>query len=145
MRIARIALALAILLTTAAPCAPAADCCGPGGCSTCKPKWEDKKTKTPKYSQKCSDECVRGRDAWCDHGCCPEDTPPVANIFTRKKLFKKDEEKVERILKYELVNSPSQPCQPACQDCRPAWYDVHGLFCCCLPRIVSTKETQRHE
>ncbi len=110
-----------------------AECCGSGGCNTCKPKWEDKKTKTPKYSQKCSDECVRGRDAWCDHGCCPEDTSPFANIFTRKKLFKKDEEKVERILKYELVNTPAAPCQPApCQDCGPAWYDLRGLICRCI-------------
>ena len=134
MRSLWLALWLALCLTglTAAAARPvmAAECCGTAGCTICKPKWEDKKSKKPKYTQKCADECVRGFDAWCDHGCCAEDTPPTAGIFTRKKLFKKDEEKVDRVLKYELVNAPSEPCQRApCRDSGPAWYDLRGLLC----------------
>ena len=133
MRIARIALTLGILLTTAAAPTIAADCCGPGGCSTCKPKWEDKKTKKPKYTQKCAEECGRGFDAWCDHGCCAEDTPPCGSIFTRKKLYKKDEDKVERVLKYDVVQASAEPCRlPPCNDCSPAWYDPFGLLRRCF-------------
>lgn len=122
---------LGILLSTAPISTFAAECCGSGGCTTCKPKWEDKKTKKPSYSMKCSDECVRGVDAWCDHGCCAEETSPFANVFTRKKLFKKDEDKVERVLKYELTQTPPA-CPPPCNACRPAWYDLRSLLCRCL-------------
>ena len=132
-RLPRILLCLGLLLAVVSRPAAAADCCGPGGCSTCKPKWEDKKTKKPKYSQKCVEECGRGSDAWCDHGCCPEDTSPCGHIFTRKKLFKKDEEKVERVLKYEVVKAAAEPCQlPSCDDCGRPWYDPFGLLRCCL-------------
>lgn len=123
-----------VLLTIAAPLAVGGDgCCSTGGCATCKPKWEDKKTKKPTYSMKCSEECVRGFDAWCDHGCCAEDTPPCAGIFTRKKLFKQEEDKTQRVLKYDLVQAPAAPCTlPPCGDCEPAWYDLRGLLCRCL-------------
>lgn len=144
------------------PCMPhagAAECCDhgdcpPGSCSAdgacpgagcatcpaCRPKWEDKKTKKPRYSQKCAAECVRGFDAWCDgschpDGCCAEKTSPCGAIFTRKKLFKKDDDKVERVLKYELVQVPVAPCpaEPSPPRC-PAWYDLRGWLSRCLGR-----------
>ena len=117
--------------------AAAAECCDPAvgpTCAVCRPKWEDKKTKKPRYSQQCAEECVRGRDAWCgDHGCCAEKTSPCGRIVTRKKLLKTEEEKVDRILKYEVVQVPVAGCEPPpCRDCAPAWYDLRGLLHRCL-------------
>ncbi|NBW96514.1 MAG: hypothetical protein EBR28_07225 [Planctomycetia bacterium] len=107
--------------------ATAADCCT-SCATTCAPRWEDKKTKKPKYSLKCDEECVRGFDAWCDHGCCPEDTPPCAGVFTKKKLIKREVDKVERVLKYDLGKASCIPCNlPPCDACRPCWYDLPGL------------------
>ena len=105
----------------AAPAAP----CGPCA-TTCTPRWEDKKTKKPQYSHSCSPACVRGFDPWCDHGCCPEDTPPCGLAITKKKLYKRDEDKVERVLKYE-VGDGCVPCPlPSPTGCGPRWYDLPG-------------------
>ena len=131
----RLAIICSLALSmSAADVLHANECCGPAT-PGCKPRWEDKKTKTPKYTMKCDDECVRGFDRWCDHGCCPEDTPPCGGAFTKKKLFKKEEDKVERVLKYEVATAPCAPCLPLPPaDCRPAWYDLPGhcrrLFGC---------------
>jgi len=123
-----IAIACLILVGLAtAHRAAAADCCTSCG-PACTPRWEDKKTKKPNYSLKCEPECVRGFDAWCDHGCCPEHTSPCAGVFTKKKLFKREEDKVERVLKYDLGQAPCAPCRPPrCTDCGPCWYDLPGL------------------
>jgi hypothetical protein len=108
--------------------APAAECCSCSGCPTCTPRWEDKKTKKPKYTMKCDDECVRGFDAWCDNGCCPENTSPCGEVFTKKKLFKREEDKVERVLKYDLTKADCQPCRPApCNECGPCWCELRDL------------------
>ena len=137
MRRLFLAIGLGIVLLPTPRAAMADGCCGAGccgagccgaGCSTCKPKWEDKKTKKPKYSMKCEEECVRGFDAWCDHGCCPEHTPPSVGVFTKKRLMKREEDKVERVLKYDLEKAPPAPCRPPeCRDCNPCWYDLPGL------------------
>jgi len=127
MRRLTLAACLGIALLSVPRAVTADGCCG-AGCSTCKPKWEDKKTKKPKYSMKCEEECVRGFDAWCDHGCCPEGTPPAVGVFTKKRLMKREEDKVERVLKYDLEKAPPAPCRlPQCRDCNPCWYDLPGL------------------
>ena len=124
---------IAVACAAPMPSIAADGCCEAGGCNVCKPKWEDKKTKKPKYTQKCSDECVRGVDSWCDHGCCAEETPPSAGIFTRKKLYKQEEDKTQRILKYELAKGCTTPCNlPPCRKGGPPWYDVYGHICRCL-------------
>ena len=135
-------LCLGLLVVAARPTV-SAECCGVGECVNCRAKWENKKTKKPQYWQTCSEECVRGVDAWCDHGCGPECAAPPAHVLTRKKLVKKELDKVERVLKYDAVQSPvdpclSPPCQPAygsrhsCRHCSPAWYDVPALLARCL-------------
>ena len=127
MRSSQIVLCLALLAAIAPRLAVADGCCGPG-CTSCKPKWEDKKTKKAKYTQKCAEECGRGTDTWCDHGCCEEDTPPPGVVFTRKKLMKTEIDKVSRVLKYDLAAQPAAPCDlPSCEKCGPCWYDVPGL------------------
>lgn len=110
------------------PRAATADgCCG-SDCTICRPKWEDRKTKKPTYSMKCEPECVRGFDAWCDHGCCPECSPPAVGVFTKKRLMKQEDDKVERILKYDLVRTPPTPSEPPkCRHHHPCWYDLPGL------------------
>ena len=101
--------------------------CGKPGCTvcscqvpTCKPKWEDKKTKKAKFTMKCDFECARPWEPYHQGHCCEEKTTPCGDVYTKKKLFKTEEEKVERVLKYEVVMKPAPPC------CDPA------PACCCL-------------
>jgi len=115
----RLTFALCLALATLAPLAhvrraAAGEGCPPG-CPNCTPRWEDKKSKKPKYTMSCAPECVRGRDPWCEHGRCPEDNSPPGRMFTKKKLFKTEEDKVERILKYDVATSPNGACtSPSC-------------------------------
>ena len=125
MRHFGIALALSLVAASAASLAAATDTCVHTGVTTCTPRWEDKKTKKPKYSQKCEPACVRGHDGWCDHGCCPEQTSPCGIVITKKKLLKRDEDKVERVLKYDVGKAPCIACPPPAA-CGPSWYDLPG-------------------
>jgi hypothetical protein len=98
--------------------------CGKPGCTscipqvaTCKAKWEDKKTKKAKFTQKCDFECARPWEPYHQGACCEEKTTPCGDVRTKKKLFKTEEEKVERVLKYEVVMKPAAPCcepEPVC-------------------------------
>ncbi|RLS32280.1 MAG: hypothetical protein DWH79_07735 [Planctomycetota bacterium] len=98
--------------------------CGKEGCTncnpqvpSCKPKWEDKKTKKAAFTMKCDFECARPWEPYHQGHCCEEKTTPCGEVYTKKKLFKTDVEKVERVLKYEVVMKPAVPCcepEPAC-------------------------------
>lgn len=101
--------------------------CGKPGCTscipqvaTCKAKWDDKKTKKATFAMKCDFECARPWEPYHQGNCCAEKTTPCGNVHTKKKLFKTEEEKVERVLKYEVVMKPAAPC------CEPE------PGCCCL-------------
>jgi len=86
--------------------------------ATCKAKWEDKKTKKATFTQKCDFECSRPWEPYHQGNCCEEKTSPCGDVRTKKKLFKAEEEKVERVLKYEVVMKPAAPCcepEPACR------------------------------
>jgi len=99
--------------------------CGKPGCTscipripTCKPTWEDKKTKKATFAMKCDFECTRPWEPYHQGNCCEEKTTPCGNVHTKKKLFKTEEEKVERVLKYDVVMKPAVPCcepEPACR------------------------------
>lgn len=98
--------------------------CGTQGCTncrpqipTCKPKWEDKKTKKATFSMKCDFECVRPWEPYHQGDCCEEKTTPCGDVHVKKKLFKTEVDRVERVLKYEVVMKPAAPCcadEPAC-------------------------------
>jgi hypothetical protein len=98
--------------------------CGKPGCTscipqvaTCKATWDDKKTKKATFTQKCDFECSRPWEPYHQGNCCEEKTTPCGNVHTKKKLFKTEEEKVERVLKYEVVMQPAAPCcepEPTC-------------------------------
>jgi len=99
--------------------------CGKPGCTscipqvaTCKAKWDDKKTKKATFTQKCDFECTRPWEPYHQGTCCEEKTTPCGDVRTKKKLFKTEEEKVERVLKYEVVMKPAAPCcepEPTCR------------------------------
>lgn len=96
---------------------PACTSCTPQ-VPTCKPKWEDKKTKKASLAIKCDFECVRPWEPYHDGACCEEKTTPCGEVRTKKKLYKTEEEKVERVLKYEVVMKPAAPCcdpEPSCR------------------------------
>jgi hypothetical protein len=90
------------------------------GIPTCKSSWDEKKTKKAVYSMKCDYKCERAAGPMhCSHSClhkgdcceeCPA-SPPCGEPFPRKKLFKEEKEKVEKIAKYEVVMVPPPPCQ----------------------------------
>jgi len=101
--------------------------CGNPGCTaciprapTCEAKWGDKKTKKATFTMKCDFECVRPWEPYHQGHCCEEKTTPCGEVHTKKKLYKTEAEKVERVLKYEVVMKPAPPC------CEPA------PACCCL-------------
>ena len=117
--------------------------CGKPGCpsclpqvATCKAKWEDKKTKKATFTQKCDFECSRPWEPYHQGTCCEEKTSPCGDVRTKKKLFKAEEEKVERVLKYEVVMKPAAPCcepQPTCRclGCRCLGSAFERLFSWC--------------
>lgn len=98
--------------------------CGKAHCTscspqvpTCKPKWEDKKTKKAHLAIRCDVECVRPWEPYHQGACCEEKTTPCGEVRTRKKLFKTEEDRVERVLKYEVTMTPAARCcepEPAC-------------------------------
>ena len=117
--------------------------CGKPGCTsclpqvaTCKAKWEDKKTKKATFTQKCDFECSRPWEPYHQGNCCEEKTTPCGDVHMKKKLFKTEEEKVERVLKYEVVMKPAAPCcepQPTCccLGCRCLGSAFERLFAWC--------------
>ncbi len=117
--------------------------CGRAGCTSCvrkvpvcKPKWEDKKTKRPVFSMKCEWECVRPWEPYCQGACCEEKTTPCAGVYTKKRLYKTDEERCERVLKYEMEMKPAGDCCNAapvrdCMGCRILGETVHHLLSRC--------------
>ena len=126
---------------TEAPEKPAG--CGTSGCTSCarkvpvcKPKWEDKKTKRAAFTMKCEWECVRPWEPYCQGPCCEEKTTPCAGVYTKKRLYKTDEERCERVLKYDLeMKSAGECCDAApvrdCQGCRILGETVHHLLSRC--------------
>lgn len=137
--------------TTASETSPADDVatgttkpgCGREGCTrcqpqapTCKPKWEDKKTKKARFSMTCDFECVRPWEPYHQGDCCEEKTTPCGEVHVKKRLFKTEEERVERVLKYEVVMKPAPPCCPdepecGCLGCRCLGATFHRLFAWC--------------
>jgi len=90
------------------------------GIPICKSSWDEKKTKKAAYSMECDYKCERAAGPMhCSHSClhkgdcceeCPAQ-PPCGEPFPRKKLFKEEKEKVEKIPKYEVVMVQPLPCQ----------------------------------
>ena len=123
--------------------APKKNGCGQAGCTSCvrkvpvcKPKWEDKKTKRPVFTMKCDWECVRPWEPYCQGACCEEKTTPCAGVYTKKRLYKTEEERCERVLKYELEMKPAGDCCNAapvrdCMGCRILGETVHRLLSHC--------------
>ena len=117
--------------------------CGKPGCTscipqvaTCKAKWEDKKSKKAIFTQKCDFECSRPWEPYHQGNCCEEKTTPCGDMHTKKKLFKTEEEVVERVLKYEVVMRPAAPCcepEPTCRclGCRCLGSAFERLFSWC--------------
>ena len=117
--------------------------CGKPGCTscipqvaTCKAKWDDKKTKKATFTQKCDFECSRSWEPYHQGTCCEEKTTPCGDVYTKKKLFKTEEESMERVLKYEVVMKPAAPCcepQPTCccLGCRCLGSAFERLFAWC--------------
>lgn len=115
--------------------------CGKAGCAsctpqvaTCRPKWEDKKSKKVHLAIRCEPECVRPWEPYHQGACCEEKTTPCGDVRTRKRLYKTEEDKCERVLKYEVVMKPAAPCCPSgpacgCLGCRsfgPAFERLFG-------------------
>ncbi|NDC64436.1 MAG: hypothetical protein EBZ59_10750 [Planctomycetia bacterium] len=113
--------------TAAEPC---------GACvPACSSSWEEKKVKKPKYSMKCDYACDRAYECWCTGPTECRCSPPCGKVFVRKKLFKEETEKVERVPKYEVKMVPAAPCD--CSECRRChhghqlcWWDPLGLLSC---------------
>jgi len=117
--------------------AAAADCaCGKAGCTAaakpactpeCKSSWEEKKTKKPQYSLKCEYSCARAAEPW--HTGSPECRcrPPCGNVSVKKKLYKTEKEKVERVPKYEVQMVPADPCAE-CHACRVCWWNPFSIL-----------------
>jgi hypothetical protein len=104
---------------------------GPGFEPRCKPSWDEAKTKQPVYSMKCEYACARGRDSWHAPDAECRCTPPCGKVYVKKRLYKAEEDKVERVPKYEVETVPAQPC--GCTGCaagRKAWdpLGVMSLF-----------------
>ena len=107
--------------SNASGCRPSSQCV-----PACKPRYEEKKVKKPIYSLKCDYACGPGRESWHEDACDPEHNPPCGKIYIKKKLLKREEEKVEKFLQYDVVMVPAKPCslsscKPDCGDC---WYDL---------------------
>ena len=109
-------------------------CTGCDQCSVpaCQSSWTEKKTKKPKYSMKCDYACERAHECWCTGPEACRCSPPCGKVFVKKKLFKEETEKVEKVPKYEVKMVPAAPCnQPDCKEChRLCWWDPLGLFSC---------------
>jgi hypothetical protein len=107
------------------------NCTGEAPCCECVPacksSWDEKKTKKPVYSMKCEYSCERAREPWHTECRC---SPPCGEVFVKKKLYKREEEKVEKVPKYEvkMVPAPCDHCErhPCC--CH-RWYDLKAAVC----------------
>jgi hypothetical protein len=104
-------------------------CTGPGLEPRCKASWDEAKTKQPVYAMKCEYACARARDSW--HAPEPECrcSPPGGSLYVKKRLYKTEEHKVERVPKYEVETVPAGACGcPACAGGRPASWNPLGLL-----------------
>jgi len=105
-------------------------CTGPGFEPRCKASWDEAKTKQPRYAMKCEYACARARDSW--HAPEPECrcSPPCGSVYVKKRLYKTEKEKVERVPKYEVETVPATPC--GCAACsgggRHAGWDLLGIL-----------------
>jgi len=105
-----------------------ASCTGPGLEPRCKATWDEAKARQPEYSMKCEYACARARDPW--HAPEPECRcrPPCGSVYVKKRLYKTEQEKVERVPRYEVETVPVGAC--GCGSCaagrRSAW-DPLGL------------------
>jgi len=132
--------ALAILLLSATVPAPpaAAECaCGRAGCTgpaapacepACKSSWEEKKTKKPQYSMKCEYACARAAEPWHTGDTECRSCPPCGDVYVKKKIYKTEKEKVERVPKYEVRMVPVEPPCPGCPHCSVCWWNPFSVF-----------------
>lgn len=105
-------------------------CTGPGLEPRCKATWDEAKTKQPQYAMQCEYACARARDPWHAPGPDCRCSPPSGNLYVKKRLYKTEKEKVERVPKYEVEAVPATPC--GCAACsgggRHAGWDPLGLL-----------------
>lgn len=104
-------------------------CTGPGLQPRCKASWHEEKTKQSEYAMKCEYACARARDSW--HAPEPECrcSPPCGSLYVKKRLYKTEKEKVERVPKYEVETVPAGPCGcAACAGGRHGGWDPLGLL-----------------
>ncbi len=82
-------------------------CTGPGLQPRCQTSWDEAKTKQPEYAITCEYAGARARDPW--HAPEPECRcrPPSASLYVKKRLFKTEREKIERVPKYEVETAPA--------------------------------------
>jgi hypothetical protein len=126
---------VALIAASLAAVGQTATCgCGHGGCAgesgcreyvpACKSSWDEKKTKKAVYSMKCEYACERAREPWHTECRC---SPPCGEVFIKKKLYKRQEEEVERVPKYEvkMVPAPCDHCAKA-PCCCQRWYDLNA-------------------
>jgi len=133
---------VALIAACAAAGSRAATCgCGHTSCTgaapcpqcvpACKSSWDEKKTKKPKYSVKCDYMCERAHESWHTGPVECRCSPPCGEVFVKKKVFKTEEEKVEKVPKYEVKMVPASACH-ACKQhdcCCPRWYDLKAAVC----------------
>jgi hypothetical protein len=104
-------------------------CTGPGLQPRCKASWGEAKTKQPEYAMQCEYACARARDPW--HAPEPECrcSPPCGSLYVKKRLYKTEQEKVERVPKYEVQTVPAGSC--GCGSCAAgghSGWDPLGLW-----------------
>jgi hypothetical protein len=103
-------------------------CTGPDLQPRCKATWDEAKTKKPEYTMKCEYACARARDSW--HAPEPECRcrPPCGTPYVKKRLYKTEQETVERVPKYEVQMVCPDPCGCAACGGRHGGWNPLGLF-----------------
>ena len=127
-------LVLSLSLTaTATECG----CCGRAGCtdqspcepdvSTCKSTWDKKETRQATYTMKCEPMCERAAECFCTGPVECRCDPPGGSVFTKKKMYKQDAEKVEKVQKYAVQMVPATPCD--CSRCAGVcWWNPFSVL-----------------
>lgn len=123
-----VALAAVFATSWAAECRHGScmSCTGPDLEPRCKASWDEAKTKQPQYAMLCEYACARARDSW--HAPEPECrcSPPCGTLYVKKRLYKTEKEKVERVPKYEVEAVPATAC--GCAGGRHGGWDPLGLL-----------------
>jgi len=126
---------LVVLASLALPAA--ADCpygrsgctgdAGPACVPECRSAWEEKKTKKAVYSMKCEYACTRAAEPWHTGSAECRCRPPCGDVRVKKKLYKTEQEKVERVPKYTVKMVPTEPCDGG-DECRVCWWNPFSIL-----------------